>query len=129
MAKKIVRYNGGTETYYGCSDHKVLVIGQKYEVIGEKDLGFQTNYTLKGVEGEFNALWFNEAEGFIQTYLAVSHSIPVAGRSYECSKLEGMGNRWHLQLVTTSTVVKVEQIALDTFSVTTLNSIYIVKVN
>ena len=30
---KIVRYNGGTESYYGCSEPTELVIGKEYEVI------------------------------------------------------------------------------------------------
>ena len=55
MAKK-VRYNGGTESYYGCSDPTNLVVGKEYEVILSKDRGWQTDYTLKGVDGEFNCL-------------------------------------------------------------------------
>jgi len=60
MAKKIVRYNGGTESYYSCSDPTDLVIGKEYEVISAKDRGWQTDYTLKGVTGEFNSVWFDE---------------------------------------------------------------------
>lgn len=30
--KKFVRYNGGTQSYYSCSDPKNLVIGKEYEV-------------------------------------------------------------------------------------------------
>ena len=30
---KQVRYNGGTESYYGCSDPINLVVGEEYEVV------------------------------------------------------------------------------------------------
>ena len=38
---KIVRYNGGTMSYYGCSEPTELVIGKTYEVISENDRGWQ----------------------------------------------------------------------------------------
>ena len=56
---KIVRYNGGTMSYLGCSNPSKLVLGQTYEVVAEDDLGWQTNYTLKGVTGYFNSVWFD----------------------------------------------------------------------
>ena len=60
MAKtKKVIYNGGTDTYYSCSNPAILVEGKEYEVIFEEDLGWQTNYTLKNVEGFFNSVWFD----------------------------------------------------------------------
>ena len=48
---KIVRYNGGTQSYYGCTEPNALVVGKEYEVIAAKDRGWQTDYTLKGVSG------------------------------------------------------------------------------
>ena len=41
MAKK-VRYNGGTQSYYGCSDPTNLVVGKEYEVVLSRDRGWQT---------------------------------------------------------------------------------------
>ena len=62
MSKK-VSYNGGTESWYSCTEPTALVVGQQYEVTSEEVLSWQTNYTLKGVEGSFNSVWFNEPEG------------------------------------------------------------------
>ena len=59
MAKK-VRYNGGTQSYYGCSDPSKLVVGKEYEVVRSRVRSWQTDYTLKGVDGEFNSVWFDE---------------------------------------------------------------------
>ena len=57
---KKVQYNGGTLSYYGCSDPEVLVIGKTYTVIAIEDRGWQTDYTLKEVKGAFNSVWFDE---------------------------------------------------------------------
>lgn len=65
MAKK-VRYNGGTESYYGCSDPTNLVVGKEYEVVLSKDRGWQTDYILKGIDGEFNSVWFDEVSSDIR---------------------------------------------------------------
>lgn len=59
MAKKVI-YNGGTQSYKGCSDPSLLKKGKKYLVISERDLGFQTNYILNGIKGEYNSVWFDE---------------------------------------------------------------------
>ena len=52
-----VKYNGGNKSYFGCSDPDKLVRGQIYEVIAVNDRGWQTDYTLKGVIGQFNSEW------------------------------------------------------------------------
>ena len=59
-----VKYNGGNKSYFGCSDPDKLVRGQIYEVIAVNDRGWQTDYTLKGVVGQFNSVW---VDGKIET--------------------------------------------------------------
>ena len=59
MVKK-VSYNGGTESYYNCSNPSVLVVGQVYTVIKEDVYAWQTDYTLEGFYGKFNASWFDD---------------------------------------------------------------------
>ena len=91
---KIVRYNGGTQYFYPCTKPYMLVVGREYEVIHAKVSDCHTEYTLKGVEGEFNSVWFDEVEdnnSFATTYLAVSYDIPEKGESYACSRLEYRG--------------------------------------
>ena len=68
MAKK-VRYNGGTQSYYDCSDPTNLVVGKEYEVVLSRDRGWQTDYTLKGVDGEFNSVWFDEVSSDDSVYI------------------------------------------------------------
>ena len=89
MAKK-VRYNGGTLSYYGCSDPTNLVVGKEYEVVLSKDRGWQTDYTLKGIYGEFNSVWFDEVSSDDKVYMAIAHEVPVIGEKYSCYKMEFM---------------------------------------
>lgn len=119
MAKK-VRYNGGTESWSTCSDPTELVVGKVYEIVSSKDCGWQTNYTLKGVTGEFNSTWFDEI-----VYKAIATGIPVIGESYNCcklnEKLEGL-------LITTSPVKEIDHMGNNIYKVTTCNNVYIVMV-
>lgn len=59
VLKKVI-YNGGNMSYYGCSDPSCLKVGKTYKVIAVEDRGWQTDYTLQGVAGTFNSVWFDE---------------------------------------------------------------------
>lgn len=122
---KIVRYNGGTESYYGCSNPDNLVWGKDYEVVHENDLGFQTDYILKGVTGSFNSCWFNE---ITPTFMAISKAVPVVGKRCLCFRLELINNQTYLTECLTSTVKEVENISNNIYKVTTSNSIYVIQV-
>ena len=119
MAKK-VRYNGGTMSYYGCSDPQELVVGKIYEVIDENERRWQTDYTLKGVKGHFNS-----------TYMALAREIPTVGKELRCVKVEFSNIHGRPQLVEccTSIVQKVSNIGTNIYHVSTLNSVYIVQVD
>ena len=119
--KKMVIYNGGSKSYYGCTSAECLVTGRIYEVIGQSDRGWQTDYTLKGVSGYFNSCWFDELTSK-PTYYVTSHKRPVEGQKCVCSKLTSAGD---FQQLITSTVLSVASIGSDTYRVLTKNSIYI----
>lgn len=120
-----VKYEGGTESYYGCSDPKVLKAGQIYEVMFANDRGWQTDYELNGVEGQFNSIWFEE----VNVYKAITKRKPKIGYSMHCWKLES-NDREQPQVTNwiTTKVQKIEKITSDFFRVTTKNSIYEVLV-
>ena len=59
---KIIRYNGGKESWKGCTDPNNLIVGENYEVCREEVSAWQTNYYLKGIEGYFNSTWFDIVE-------------------------------------------------------------------
>ncbi len=120
---KKVYYTGQTSTGYPCSDPSNLVVGKEYNVTGERVGSWQTNYTLEGVKGSYNSVWFRAAK---PTIFAYGSSIPVKKRSYKCGRVNTFSG--DLEKVTTSTVQNVEPIGPNTFIVETLNSIYIVKV-
>jgi len=122
--KKILMYNGETESYYGCDNPKVLSEGKLYEIIAETDVcGCQTNYSLKGVEGKFNSVWFNEPKG----NFAYSSTIPVEGEPMRnFITFVGIDAK---AIKHTSPVHYVEQIASDIYKVYTKNTLYIVKVS
>ena len=123
MQKKMVVYNGGTESYLGCSDPELLTIGQNYEVLAEDDRGFQTNYTLKGVSGQFNSVWFTEVK---PTFLALCKKIPTKGETLK-SFIRLEDGQWQL-ISHSSTILDVKPIGINVYQVQTRNTIYIVQV-
>lgn len=127
MAKK-VRYNGGTLSYYGCSDPTNLVVGKEYEVVLSKDRGWQTDYTLKGVDGEFNSVWFDEVSSDDKVYMAIAHEVPMIAKRYSCYKLEFIGGQPKLIAWSTSTVKGINYMGNNIYQITTRNSVYIVNV-
>lgn len=130
MAKIIVRYNGGTEHFDSCSEPTELVVDQEYEVIDITTLFWQTNYTLKGVNGSFNSCWFDKVVfDYVPTFMALAHTIPTIGKNMHCYKIEFLGNQPQLTPWLTTTVQDVQFLGNHIYQVTTANSIYIVKVN
>ncbi len=127
---KIVRYNGGTISYYRCSEPTELVVGKEYEVTYVNDRGFQTDYTLKGVNGKFNSIWFDDVNSVntAKTFMALARTVPVVGERYKCSKLEFINGLPTLIDRNTSTVKEVSEMGNNIYRVTTRNSIYIVQV-
>lgn len=77
--KKFVRYNGDTQSYYSCSDPKNLVIGKEYEVTSINVRNWQTDYTLKGINGNFNSVWFDDILSERETVMAFSSTVPKIG--------------------------------------------------
>lgn len=132
MAKKVVRYNGGTMSFYHSSNPSNLVVGKEYEVVLSRDKGYQTNYTLKGVDGEFNSVWFDEVfNDEKKLYIGYSHNIPQIDERYECTRLEFMPHmrQPHLVDCSTSRVQQIDYLGNNVYQITTLNSVYIVTVN
>ena len=127
MAKK-VRYNGGTQSYYGCSNPSNLVVGKEYEVVLTSDRGWQTDYTLKGVNGEFNSVWFDEVFSEDKVYMAISYEVPAIGKRYSCYKMEFVNGQPKLIAWSTSTVKGINYMGNNIYQVTTSNSVYIVNV-
>lgn len=127
MEGKFVYYNGNTESYLNCSDPKVLKIGQKYEILSKDVHDWQTNYTLKGVEGEFNSVWFSTSP-IPKTFIAVSHHIPVVGKSLHCYKVQSENLECHLISTHTTTVIEVQQLGNNLYRATTRNSVYYVQI-
>ena len=127
MAKK-VRYNGGKESYYRCSYPSKLVVGKEYEVVLARDRGWQTDYTLKGVSGEFNSAWFDDISFDDKVYMGISHTVPVIGECYSCYKMEFVNGNPKLVSCSTSTVKAINYMGNNIYQVTTRNSTYIVNV-
>lgn len=126
---KIVRYNGGTMSYYGCSEPTELIVGKEYEVISANDRGWQTDYTLKGVKGYFNSVWFDNVNSATEnTFMALARTVPIVGERYECSKLEFVNGQPKLIGWSTSVVKKISDMGNNIYRVTTCNSTYIVQV-
>ena len=126
-----VRYNGGTESYRPSSDYKKLVLGQIYDVVAEEDLGFQTNYTLKGVSGRFNSCWFDIVEYSDQkeTLLAIANNMPKVGERCSCYKLNAGPDHIAIRGYKTGKIESVETFAGDNVYIAKDNEhVYIVQV-
>lgn len=123
---KLVRYNGETQSYYGCSDPRLLTKGEVYEVMKENVSGFHTEYVLNGFAGEeFNSLWFDEV---VPVYTAVSHNLPVIGQRFECLKVDMSNGTPNFVGWLTSKVQGISPIGSNVYQVRTENSMYIVTV-
>lgn len=105
-----------------------MVVGQEYEVLAENERRWQTDYTLKGVEGEFNSVWFDEVRSKKSKYMALAHKVPVVGERCECTKVEVFNGRTNLIRWITTTVKEVTHLGENIYQVTTRNSVYIVQV-
>ena len=125
---KIVRYNGGTKSYYGCSEPNVLVVGMEYEVFAANDRGWQTDYTLKGISGSFTSAWFDEVDSSSSTFMAIAHCIPTVGKKCECAKLKFVNGKPTLVSWSTSPVKEIQDMGNNIYRVTTRNSVYIVQI-
>lgn len=122
MATKLVKYNGSTATYGYCSSPALLEEGEFYEVVS-KDVGeCQTNYTLKGVDGYFNSVWFDD----VKIGLVIATKAPKIGERFLCYEYAPNANKYFRVTVLTSRVRKVEQLTNKGYKIYTLNSCYIV---
>ena len=131
----MVVYNGGTDSYYGCTDPDELVIGKAYKVIDIEVRAWQTNYTLEGVSGYFNSCWFDLQEvprigkhAETSVYLAGAICVPEVGKRARVQRITMEGGYVSVVPVTTSEVKSVEKVSQNVFRVTTRNSIYMVQV-
>jgi hypothetical protein len=121
---KLVRYNGEKVSYKGCDSPTNLVKGKVYEVQFEEDLGWQTNYKLKGLNGNFNSVWFNEVE--IPVVMALSHKHPELHKPLE--NLLMFNKNEVRQVLKTTPVQKIEKVEGNVFKILTKNTIYIIQV-
>lgn len=126
MAHK-VRYNGCADDGYFIP--KDLVKGREYEVVRANDRGWQTDYTLKGIQGEFNSMWFTEVTPKDKIYMALAMEMPEIGEQYVCDKIELVNGHTQLIPTYTSVVKEIEYMGNNIYQVTTCNSVYIVKLN
>ena len=84
---KYVRYNGGTRKATTCDSPNCLNKEELYTVILERDKGYQTNYILAGVDGEFNSVWFDIVEETPETAeIGVSGEIPMVAKEFHYSR-------------------------------------------
>lgn len=127
MSKKIVRYTGAVSTHYRCSSPALLIAGHEYEVFNEDDRIWQTDYTLKGINGHFNSSWFEDVKKDI-THIAISNLVPTIGHRYMCSTFEFVGGTWKTREIKTSTVMDVHKIGDNLYEVTTVHSVYLVQI-
>lgn len=124
----VVKYNGGTESWYSCTKPTQLEVGKEYEVLSVKDLGWQTNYTLKGINGEFNSTWFEKVNQ-PELYMALAKTLPTIGQNYTCYRIEFVEGQPKLISCHTSSVKGIQKLGNNMYKVSTKNNVYIVQVD
>ena len=128
-----VRYNGGTDSYYGGTQNTSnLVKGQVYNVIRMIVLRSETRLILEGVDGEFNSVWFDEIPSDDKTYMAYSDEVPKVGKPMNCIRLDLSNDSDGFVECITSPVQKVSKVYdkddHPLYRVTTLNSVYMLTI-
>lgn len=119
MSKKVI-YNGGVQSFYPCTDPtKVLEIGKGYEVEKEIEENSQVLYKLKGIEGEFNSIWFQEAKPI---KIGTAEELPVIGNRMQ-TILFGEG------FVKTSPIINVKHCHANVWTVETEKTLYILTIS
>ena len=127
---KIVRYIGSNCICpKKCSSPKDLILGKEYEVTNEINLGWQINYTLKGVEGSFASLWFIDVDPSKNPYIVFATKLPDVGESFHCYK--ATINIGAIKMIDcfTSAVNAVYYLGNNIYQIVTRNSIYFCQIN
>lgn len=124
-----VKYNGGTDSYIGCSNPSALVKGEVYRMVDVEVHDYQTNIILEGVEGKFNSVWFNP----LPTYLGFAEKHPQVGRTLHVERMQRVKDYKGITRVIpnsyyTTPVRVVEILGPATYKVVTNNTVYIVQV-
>ena len=83
-----VRYNGGTDYYTMCSNPSKLDPRKIYTVSWMDVQDWQTKLVLKGVNGTFDALWFDEVPSNDRTYMAFTRKVPSVREQMVCKRLD-----------------------------------------
>ena len=128
-----VRYNGGTDSYYGGTQNTSnLVKGQVYNVIRMIVLRSETRLILEGVVGEFNSVWFDEVPSDDKTYMAYSDEVPEVSKPMNCIRLDLSNDSDGFVECITSPVQKVSKVYdkddHPLYRVTTRNSVYMLTI-
>lgn len=131
LVGKVVVYNGGTESVYGCSSPSALICGKRYLVTSECVSGWQTNVELKGVTGEFNSVWFDEVIYNKKEWLAevTLYNSPVLLTGKRISLLRLHEDTGAFEAVTTSEIKSVKKVYGNIYLIETKNNVYVTKVN
>ena len=124
--EKVVRYNGNKVTYYSCSSPKKLIEGLHYRVKRTFIEKYQTNYELYGIEGYFDASWFEEVRN--KTFMAVAHNKPVIEKEYKCTIIEIVNGKLHLLNWNLYEIENIRQIEENLFKVKAVCNSFIVQI-
>ncbi|MBQ9279686.1 MAG: hypothetical protein IJ215_01375 [Clostridia bacterium] len=120
---KMVKYNGGRSSHCVCTAPLELTVGQMYLVEEEAKYGYQTILKLKGIEGWFDANWFDAVNAF----MAMSTFVPVVGTRLPCTRILSDGHGGICQIDCTTSTVKTVVKFGDLYMVSTQNNLYIVQ--
>lgn len=127
MLKK-VRYNGGKKSHYECSNPSKLIKGLEYDVVSIRNRCLQTDYTLNGINGEFDSTWFDDVISNNHIYMAIANEIPVIGEKLSCYRVEFYERKPKLVGDVINVIKDLEYLGNNVYRVDTNNNRYIVNV-
>lgn len=118
---KFVKYNGGKQSFYPCTNPQHLVKGKIYEVTHEEDIGCQIEYWLDGIDGHYNSKWFNE----IPAYIGISLESPKLLKEVDCLRVDTKDKNISIEMVKTSYARKIVKND-ETYTVITNDGVYFI---
>lgn len=121
---RYVKYNGGTDSFYSSSNPSCLVKGYIYKVVKEEWYPSRCEYTLEGIRGHFNSVWFDD----LPTYFAYVNKTPLVGDNLDVVRYDIEENHVSFGHYYTSEVKYLERLGYNTYMAVTLNTVYIVQV-
>lgn len=129
--KKIVKYNGKTDSEHWGDSTEKLIHKKEYFVVKEYPYDEKTKYSLEGVDGLYDKCLFDdvkqsEAKIDDKVYMLYSKDAPIVGKKLKCLKIESSDRRFVFTDYATEKIVAVKFLENGIYKAETNINIYLI---